>query len=545
MVVSINQRLDAEAIIIIAHELNKEVKLTTIDQKEPLETTHQETIQQQIRPPIVTIMGHVDHGKTSLLDYIRKTKITEQEAGGITQQIGAYDIRTKSGDSIIFLDTPGHEAFTAMRARGTQVTDIAIIIIAADDGVMPQTKEAISHIQQAGLPIVIAINKIDKPDADPDKVRQALAQLNITVEEWGGKYQTQEISAKTGTGVEELLEKILLEAEMLQLKANPNKKAQGTIIEATLEKERGYLVTAIVQEGTLKKGDIILAGSHFGKIKAMFTAQGKPIKQASPSTPVQLLGLNGAPHAGQKFRTVQSDREARTIANKHQTIFQEQKLRAQQGNLIEKMTKELLSQDTTTTLNLVIKADTQGAAEALADAFLKLNTEETTINIILKSVGSISESDILLASSTNATIIGFHITLTPPANKINEKEQVPINIYDVIYHAIDYVQELLQKKDEPTQEEVSTGEALVLKIFEISRVGTIAGCQVKKGTIRRSDHVHVVRNGEIIHTGPIKQLKREKEVIKEAKEGTECGIHIDSFHNIKEKDIIQSFEPTR
>ena len=537
---SLNQRLDTELITLITHELNKEIEFITIDEKvTPAEEKKEGN--QIPRPPVVAVMGHIDHGKTSLLDYIRKTKVTDQEAGHITQHIGAYQVQTQDGNTIVFLDTPGHETFTAVRAHSTQATDIVVIIVAADEKVMPQTIEAIHHAQQASLPIIIAINKIDKPAARPEKIKKELAAINITIEEWGGRYQCQPISAKTGEGIEDLLKKIWIERDLMDLKADPSQKAEGIVIESTLDKKRGYLATLIVLEGTLKMGDPLLVGPYFGKVKAMHTPEGKSITQAPPATPVQVLGLNGAPGAGQNFRITATEKEARQIASKYKHAYQEQGLRASQKTFMQEKRENLFTEGGKT-LHVLIKADTHGSAGALADALLKLSNDEMTVKVIFKAVGPIAESDILLASSAQAIIIGYHTDITKSASAMNKKEQVAIHLYNIIYQAIDHVTELIAKSREPEFEEQTRGKALVLKVFSISRLGNIAGCQVKEGTIQRNHHIRLIRNDKILHTGTMKQLKREKDVIKEAKEGSECGIHIDGFNDIQVGDIIESFE---
>lgn len=543
IIASINQRLDPETIIIIADELGFEVKFVTTESKiEPTTIDAPEDLLP--RPPVVTVMGHVDHGKTSLLDYIRKAQVAESEKGNITQHIGAYQIQTKNSKSVVFLDTPGHEAFTAMRARGVQITDIAVIVIAADDTVMPQTKEAISHAQLANTPIIIAINKIDKPGANPQKIKEQLGQLNIMVEEWGGKYQCQEISAKTGLGINELLEKILLEADMLSLKANPNKKAQGIVIEASLDKGRGYLATVMVQAGTLKKANIIVAGSYFGKIKAMFDSKGTRVEQALPSTPVQILGLNGAPSAGQSFTVVDLPQTARDEAAKNAKILRNQRLRVQGTANLDQMRKIFdKSGSTIPKLNILIKGDVDGSIEALEDALLKLTTEKINIKIIYKAVGHILESDIILASASNAIIIGFQTKTTPKARIMATEEKVPINIYNIIYDAIDYVKEQIEKLLAPVEKkETILGKAEVIKTFVIPDVGTIAGCKIVKGSIKTNHTVRIKRKNKTLYTGPIKQLQRKSKVIKEATTHSECGMSFDNFNNILVGDIIEAVE---
>ncbi len=540
IIASINQRLDSEIITILADELGyKDVKFITTEST--TKETPDEAKDLVERAPIITVMGHVDHGKTSLLDYIREKNVTKTEAGGITQHIGAYDIFTKDNKRVVFLDTPGHEAFTAMRARGAQITDVAIIIIGADDGVKPQTKEAISHVQLAGIPIVIAINKIDKPQAAPEKVKEQLAQLNIMVEDWGGKYQCQEISAKTGQGVAQLLEKVLLEADLLALKANPNKKAQGTVIEAFLDQGRGYISTMMIQAGTLKKGDTILAGSYFGKVKAMFNASKTPLKEAPPATPVQVLGLNGAPQAGEIFKVMPSERAAREAATQHKKVLRTQRFRTQHTTTLEELNKQQ-ALEKFYQLNILIKADVDGSTEALADALLKLTTENVQIKIIYKAVGHISESDVLLATASNAIIIGFQTKPTLRARKMAIRENIVITLHSIIYDAIDYIQKHIENVLAPTVEEVITGKAEIKKVFKISKIGNIAGCQVTQGHIKSSSHVRFIRGDKVLYTSLIKQLKHEKEVLKEAKEGSECGISVAGFNDMLEGDIIEAFE---
>ncbi|HYG39233.1 MAG TPA: translation initiation factor IF-2, partial [Cytophagales bacterium] len=486
-------------------------------------------------------MGHVDHGKTSLLDYIRKSRITSQEAGGITQHIGAYDVTTDSGKRIAFLDTPGHEAFTAMRARGAKVTDIVIIVVAADDNVMPQTKEAINHAQVAGVPIVIAINKVDKPNANPDKIREELATLNILVEEWGGKYQCQEISAKTGQGINDLLEKVLLEAELLELKANPNKMAVGTVIEASLDKGRGYVTTVLVQAGTLQVGDVLLAGSHYGKVKAMMDHRGVRIKKAIPSTPIQVLGLDGAPQAGDKFQVLETEREAREIANKREQIQREQTLRTKKHITLDEIGRRLAI-GSFKQLNIIVKGDVDGSVEALSDSLLKLSTNEIQISIIHKAVGQISESDVLLASAADAIIIGFQVRPSQSARKLADAEQIEIRLYSIIYDAINQIKDAMEGMLAPKIEEVIVGNVEVREVFKISKVGTIAGCYVTEGYIKRNNKIRVIRDGIVLTTGDIDQLKRFKDDVSEVKFGYECGMSIKGFNDIEVGDNIESFE---
>ncbi|SMD36086.1 translation initiation factor IF-2 [Reichenbachiella faecimaris] len=541
MFVSINQRLDAESITIIADEFGYSVDFTTQDEEVDVveEVDAEETLED--RAPIVTIMGHVDHGKTSLLDYIRDSKVTDDEAGGITQHIGAYDVTTESGKKIAFLDTPGHEAFTAMRARGAKITDIVIIVVAADDDVMPQTKEAINHAQVAGVPIIIAINKIDKPNANPDKIKEALSANNILVEDWGGKYQCQEISAKTGQGVEDLLEKVLLEAEVLELKANPNKKAVGSIIEATLDKGRGYVTTMMVQSGTLEVGDVVLAGSYFGKVKAMFDHKGAKLKKVGPSTPLQMLGLDGAAQAGDKFNVMESDREAREIATKREQIQREQNIRTKKHITLDEIGRRLAI-GSFKELNVIVKGDVDGSVEALSDSLLKLSTKEVQVNIIHKGVGQISESDVLLASASDAIIIGFQVRPSGGAKKIAETEEVEIRLYSIIYDAINDVKDAMEGLLAPTVEEVITGNIEVREVFKITKVGTVAGCYVTDGYVKRSNNIRLIRDGIVTYEGEVGQLKRFKDDVAEVKHSYECGISIKGFNDIKVGDVIEGFE---
>jgi len=541
MFVSINQRLDAESITVISDEFGYEVEFTTEDDDTEVEEVQDLAEDLKDRAPIVTIMGHVDHGKTSLLDYIRDSKVTEGEAGGITQHIGAYDVMTENGKRVAFLDTPGHEAFTAMRARGAKITDIAIIVVAADDAVMPQTKEAINHAQVAGVPIVIAINKIDKPNANPDKIKEELANMNVLVEDWGGKYQCQHVSAKSGEGVEELLEKVLLEAELLELTANPDKPAVGTVIEASLDKGRGYVTTMMVQGGTMRVGDVVLAGSHFGKVKAMFDHRGKKMSEVGPSTPVLMLGLDGAPQAGDRFNVMESDREAREIATKREQILREQSIRTKKHITLDEIGRRLAI-GSFKELNVIVKGDVDGSVEALSDSLLKLSTEEVQVNIIHKAVGQISESDVLLASASDAVIIGFQVRPSSSARKIAEGEEIEIRLYSIIYDAINDVKDAMEGMLEPTTEEVITGNIEVREVFKISKVGTVAGCYVTDGTVKRSNKVRLVRDGIVVYEGEINQLKRFKDDVAEVKQGYECGVSIKNFNDIKVGDIIEGFE---
>jgi translation initiation factor IF-2 len=541
MFVSINQRLDAEAITVIADEFGFEIQFTTSEEEEE-ETEEQDTEEElQPRAPIVTIMGHVDHGKTSLLDYIRNTKVTAAEAGGITQHIGAYDVTTKTGNKIAFLDTPGHEAFTAMRARGAKITDVAIIVVAADDDVMPQTKEAINHAQVAGVPIVFAINKIDKPTANPQKVRESLSKINILVEDWGGKYQVQEISAKTGLGIESLLEKVLLEAEILVLKANPDRAASGSIIEATLDKGRGYVTTVMVQSGTLKVGDIMVAGSNFGRVKALFDDTGKKVKEAGPSTPVVMLGLDGAPQAGEKFSVYETDREAREVANKRSQIQREQSIRTKKHITLDEIGRRLAI-GSFKQLNVIVKGDVDGSVEALSDSLLKLSTPKVAVSIIHKGVGQISESDVLLASASDAIILGFQVRPSGAARKIADNEEIEIRLYSIIYDAINEVKAAMEGMLEKEMEEVIVGNASVREVFKITKVGIVAGCMVTDGYIKRNNPIRLIRDGIVVYSGEMTALKRFKDDQSEVRSGFDCGISIKNFADIMEGDVIESYE---
>ena len=541
MFVSINQRLDAEAITVIADEFGFEVQFTTQEQESEAAEEEDSADNTEHRAPIVTIMGHVDHGKTSLLDYIRKTKVTASEAGGITQHIGAYDVTTASGNKIAFLDTPGHEAFTAMRARGAKITDIVIIVVAADDDVMPQTKEAINHAQVAGVPIIIAINKIDKPGANAEKVRESLSKLNILVEEWGGKYQSQEISAKTGKGIDTLLEKILLEAEVLALKANSGRAAIGSVIEAQLDKGRGYVATIMVQNGTLKVGDILVTGANYGRVKAMFDDTGKRIQEAGPSTPVQVLGLDGAPQAGEKFLVVESDREAREQANKRAQLLREQSIRTKKHITLDEIGRRLAIGNFKQ-LNIIIKGDVDGSVEALTDSMLKLSTNEVQVNIIHKAVGQISESDVLLASASDAIIVGFQVRPSSTAKRLADTEEIEIRHYSIIYDAINDVKDAMEGMLAPVTQEVIVGNAEVRNVFKISKVGVVAGCMVTDGYIKRNNPIRLIRDGIVLYSGKLTSLKRFKDDASEVKSGFDCGMSVDGFININEGDVIESFE---
>ena len=541
MFVSINQRLDAEAITIIADEFGFDVEFTKSIEDEMEEEVEDTDEELEERAPIVTIMGHVDHGKTSLLDFIRMSKVTAAEAGGITQHIGAYDVMTKTGHKIAFLDTPGHEAFTAMRARGAKITDVAIIVIAADDSIMPQTKEAINHAQVAGVPMIFAINKVDKPNARPEKIKEELANMNLLVEDWGGKYQSQEISAKTGQGVDELLEKVLLESEILELKANPNKNAVGTVIEASLDKGRGYVSTIMIQAGTLSIGDVMLAGQHYGRVKAMFDHTGKKLKEAGPSTPVLMLGLSGAPQAGDTIKVYDTEREAREIANSREQIQREQSLRTKKHITLDEIGRRLAI-GSFKELNIIIKGDVDGSVEALSDSLLKLSKDEVKVSIIHKGVGQISESDVLLASASDAIIIGFQVRPSSNAKKLAEQEEIEIRHYSIIYDAINQIKDAIEGMLEPEFEEVITGNITVREVFKITKVGTVAGSYVTDGFITRKNKIRIIRDGIVIHEGEIDQLKRFKDDVSEVKAGYECGISIKNYNNIEIDDTIEGYE---
>ena len=540
VMVSINQRLDAETINIVADEYGFTTDFVSAEVAQQISEEADKEEDLVPRAPIVTVMGHVDHGKTSLLDYIRKSNVIAGEAGGITQHIGAYNVKLDDGRHITFLDTPGHEAFTAMRARGAQVTDIAIIIVAADDNVMPQTKEAIAHATAAGVPIVFAINKVDKPAADPERIKQELAQMNFLVEDWGGKYQSQDISAKQGIGVPELMEKVLLEAEMLDLKANPNRKATGTIIESSLDKGRGYVATVLVSNGTLKMGDIVIAGTSWGKVKAMFNERNQKLKSAAPAEPVLILGLNGAPQAGVSFHVVDSEREAREITGKREQLQREQGVRTAQTLTLDELGRRIKMGDFHE-LNLIVKADVDGSVEALSDSLIKLSTPNIQVNVIHKAVGAISESDVSLASASNAIIIGFDVRPSGPAKRLAEQNDVDIRIYSIIYDAIDEVKAAMEGLLAPKVKEEVTSTIEVMEVFHISKVGMVAGCRVREGKVSRSDKARVIRDGIVIHTGEIQALKRFKDDVKEVQAGMECGMSLVSYNDIKEGDIIETF----
>lgn len=540
--VSINQRLDAEILSVVAEEFGFKVEFTSIDVQEAIAENDEPDRPEDMvsRAPIVTVMGHVDHGKTKLLDFIRHSNVVAGEAGGITQHIGAYEVRTESGKKIIFLDTPGHEAFTAMRARGAKLTDVAIIVIAADDSVMPQTVEAINHAQAADVPIVFAINKIDKPTANPQKIYEQLAQMNILVEEWGGKYQSQEISAKMGLNVDKLLEKVLLEAELLDLKGNPNRLAKGTIIESALDKGRGYVAKVLVQDGTLRIGDIVLAGTTYGRVKAMFNERNQLLKEAGPSTPLLLLGLNGAPQAGDNFNVMSDEKEVKSIASRRQQLQREQGLRTQKHITLDEIGRRIAIGDFKE-LNIIVKADVDGSVEALSDSLLKLSTNEVQVNVIHKSVGAISESDIMLASASNAIIVGFNVRPTLQARRIAEREQIDIRLYSIIYQAIEEIKAAIEGMLAPKMEEVVTCNIEIREVFNISKVGRIAGCLVLDGKVNRQTKIRIIRDGIVVHTGTLGSLKRFKDDVKEVSAGYECGLNILDYNDIKVGDIIEGY----
>jgi translation initiation factor IF-2 len=541
IMVTMNQRLDAETLSIVADEFGFEVEFITTDIEENLEIVEDRPEDLEHRAPIVTVMGHVDHGKTSLLDYIRKTNVIAGESGGITQHIGAYSVKLDNGQKITFLDTPGHEAFTAMRARGAQVTDIAIIVIAADDDIMPQTKEAISHAQAAGVPMIFAINKVDKPAANPEKIKEQLATMNLLVEDWGGKYQSHDISAKAGIGIKELLEKVLLEAEILDLKANPNKPAVGTVVEAFLDKGRGYISTILVQAGTLRIGDYVLAGKNHGKIKAMHDERGHAVKVAGPSTPISILGLDGAPTAGDKFNVFEDEREAKQIAAKRTQLLREQSVRTQKHITLAEIGRRIaLGQFKE--LNIILKGDVDGSVEALSDSFSKLSTEEIQIRIIHKGVGAITESDVLLASASDAIIIGFNVRPSGNAKQLAEKEEIDIRNYSIIYDAIDDLKDAMEGMLSPELKEEVTGTAEIRELFKVSKVGTIAGCMITDGKVFRNSKIRLIREGVVIYTGELATLKRFKDDVKEVSKGYDCGMQIKNYNDIREYDVIEAFQ---
>ena len=541
LMVSINQRLDAEALVVVAEEFGYKVEFVSVEIQEAINDDNEDKEEDLVpRPPIVTVMGHVDHGKTSLLDNIRKTNVIEGEAGGITQHIGAYSVEL-NGQKITFLDTPGHEAFTAMRARGAAVTDVAIIIVAADDSVMPQTVEAINHAQAAGVPMVFAINKIDKPNANPDHIKEQLSQMNYLVESWGGKYQDQEVSAKKGMNLDKLLEKVLLEAEMLDLKANPDKKAQGTVIESTLDKGRGYVSTILVQSGTLHVGDVILSGTYTGRVKAMFNENGKKVESAGPSTPVQVLGLNGAPQAGDTFNVMEDDRSAREIANKREQLQRMQGIMTQKHVTLDEIGRRIAI-GSFKELNIIVKGDVDGSIEAMSGSLIKLSKETVQVNVIHAAVGQISESDVLLAAASNAIIVGFQVRPSASARKLAEKEEIEIRLYSIIYDAINDIKDAIEGMLEPVMKEEIVASVEVLEIFKISKVGTVAGCVVREGRLQRSTPIRVIRDGIVIYTGKLGSLKRFKDDVKEVTNGQDCGLNIESFNDIRVGDIVEGYE---
>ena len=541
LMVSINQRLDAEALVVVAEEFGYKTEFVSVEIQEAIADDSEDREEDLVpRPPIVTVMGHVDHGKTSLLDNIRKTNVIEGEAGGITQHIGAYSV-VLNGQKITFLDTPGHEAFTAMRARGAAVTDVAIIIVAADDSVMPQTVEAINHAQAAGVPMVFAINKIDKPNANPDHIKEQLSQMNYLVESWGGKYQDQEVSAKKGLNLDKLLEKVLLEAEMLDLKANPNKKAQGTVIESTLDKGRGYVSTILVQSGTLRVGDVILSGTYTGRVKAMFNENGKKVEAAGPSTPVQVLGLNGAPQAGDTFNVMDDDRSAREIANKREQLARMQGIMTQKHVTLDEIGRRIAI-GSFKELNIIVKGDVDGSVEAMSGSLIKLSKETVQVNVIHAAVGQISESDVLLAAASNAIIVGFQVRPSASARRLAEKEEIEIRLYSIIYDAINDIKDAIEGMLEPVMKEEIVASVEVLEIFKITKVGTVAGCMVREGKLQRSTPIRVIRDGIVIYTGKLGSLKRFKDDVKEVVVGQDCGLNIESFNDIRVGDIVEGYE---
>ena len=542
LMVSINQRLDAEALVVVAEEFGFKTEFVSVDIQEAINDDDEADAPEDLvpRPPIVTVMGHVDHGKTSLLDNIRKTNVIEGEAGGITQHIGAYSVEL-NGQKITFLDTPGHEAFTAMRARGAKITDVAIIIVAADDSVMPQTIEAINHAQAAGVPMVFAINKIDKPQANPDHIKEQLSQMNYLVESWGGKYQDQEISAKQGLNLDKLLEKVLLEAEMLDLKANPNKRAVGTVIESTLDKGRGYVSTILVQSGTLRVGDVILSGVHTGRVKAMFNENGKKVTEAGPSTPVQVLGLNGAPQAGDTFNVMEDDRSAREIANKRSQLQRMQGIMTQKHVTLDEIGRRIAI-GSFKELNIIVKGDVDGSVEAMSGSLIKLSKESVQVNVIHAAVGQISESDVLLAAASNAIIVGFQVRPSAAARRVAEKEEIEIRLYSIIYDAINDIKDAIEGMLEPVTKEEIVCSVEVLEIFKITKVGTVAGCVVREGKLQRTTPIRVIRDGIVIYTGKLGSLKRFKDDVKEVSAGQDCGLNIESFNDIRIGDIVEGYE---
>ena len=543
LMVSINQRLDAETLVLVAEEFGYQVEFVTAEISEEISSNEEADRPEDLlpRPPIITVMGHVDHGKTSLLDYIRKSNVIAGEAGGITQHIGAYNVKLPDGRHITFLDTPGHEAFTAMRARGAQLTDLAIIIVAADDAVMPQTIEAINHAQAANVPMVFAINKIDKPGANPDTIRRQLSEMNILVEDWGGKYQCQEISAKQGINVDKLLEKVLLETDLLELKANPNKKAVGAVIESSLDKGRGYLATVLVQEGTLRPGDVMLCGSFYGRVKSMFNERGQKVTEAGPSTPVSVLGLNGAPAAGEKFNVMADEREAKSIAAKREQLIRIQGIKTQKHMTLEEIGRRIAIGNFKE-LNIIVKGDVDGSVEALSDSLIKLSTENVRVNVIHKAVGGISESDVLLAEASDAVIVGFQVRPTPDARKAADREGIEIRLYSVIYDCINEVKDGIEGMLEPEKKEEVIATAEVKQIFRISKVGTIAGCIMRDGKMVQKCKVRLIRDGIVIYTGELGSLQIGKDAVKEVISGKECGMSIAGYNDIKEGDMIEGFQ---
>ena len=541
MMVTMNQRLDAETLSIVAEEFNYTVEFVGAEVEEAINEEEDKPEELETRAPIITVMGHVDHGKTSLLDFIREANVIAGESGGITQHIGAYSVQVTGGQRIAFLDTPGHEAFTAMRARGTQVTDLVIIVIAADDDVMPQTKEAISHAQAANVPIIFAINKVDKPNANPDKIKEQLAGMNLLVEDWGGNIQSQDISAKTGQGIEELLEKVLLEAEVLELKANPNKNAIGTVVEALLDKGRGDVSTILIQAGTLKIGDYLLAGKHSGKVRAMFDERGNNLKQAGPSTPVSILGLDGAPQAGDKFNVFDDEREAKQIATKRSQLQREQSVRTQKQLTLDEIGRRIALGDFKE-LNIILKGDVDGSVEALTDSFQKLSTEEIQVNILHKGVGAITESDVLLATASDAIIVGFNVRPQGNARIVAEKEEVDIRTYSIIYDAINDLKDAMEGLLSPEMKEEITGNAEIREVYKISKLGNIAGCMVMTGKIFRDSKIRVIREGIVVHDGVLTSLKRFKDDVKEVSKGYDCGLQLKNYNDIQVNDNIEAYQ---
>ena len=541
LMVSINQRLDAEALVVVAEEFGFKVEFVAVEIQEAIDTEEDSEEDLVPRPPVVAVMGHVDHGKTSLLDNIRNANVIAGEAGGITQHIGAYSVKLDDGRRITFLDTPGHEAFTAMRARGAKVTDVAIIIVAADDNVMPQTVEAINHATAAGVPMVFAINKIDKPGANPEKIKEELSAMNYLVEDWGGKYQSQEISAKKGINLDKLLDTVLLEAEFLDLKANPNRKAQGVVIESTLDKGRGYVATVLVQNGTLRVGDVMLSGVYTGKVKAMFNERGTRVTEAPPSTPVLVLGLNGAPQAGDTFNVMDDERSARDIASKREQLQRMQGLRTQKHITLDEIGRRIAIGNFKE-LNIIIKGDVDGSIEAMADSLIKLSKDEVQVNVIHKAVGPISESDVLLAAASNAVIVGFQVRPSAAARKLAEKEEIEIRLYSIIYDAINDIKDAIEGMLAPVMKEEIVCSVEVMETFKITKVGTVAGCLVREGKITRNTNIRVIRDGIVVYTGKLGSLKRFKDDVKEVTTGLECGLNIENYNDVRVGDIIEGYE---